>query len=143
MCVFGLGGELCANPDLARELLWCSRKLGTVARCRCARRQAVFLRGWLARAHTTARSQGTPGGAYYNDSPYPGFWSRPTKVHCFPSGRGKVHCPGGLASRDALTPATGSKPHRTGMGSELHDTAWEAEADDYLESTSLCLFSEG
>ena len=90
MCVFGLGGELCANLNLARELLWCSRKLGTVARCRCARRQAVFLRGWLARAHTTARSQGTPGGAYYNDSPYPGFGSRPTKVHRFPSGRGKV-----------------------------------------------------
>ena len=50
---------------------------------------------------------------------------------------------GGLASGDVLTPAIGSKPHRTGMDSELHDTAWEAEADDYLESTLLCLLSEG
>ena len=29
------------------------------------------------------------------------------------------------------------------MDSELHDAAWEVEADDYLESSSFCLLSEG
>ena len=33
---------------------------------------------------------------------------------------------------------TGSKPCRAGMDSELPNTAWEAETDDHLESTSLC-----
>jgi tryptophanyl-tRNA synthetase len=46
----------------------------------------------------------------------------------------------GLASRDELTPATGSKSHRVSMDFKLHDAAWEAEADDDLEST--CYFSE-
>ena len=32
---------------------------------------------------------------------------------------------------------TGSKPCRAGMDSELPNTAWEAETDDHLESTSF------
>lgn len=48
---------------------------------------------------------------------------------------------GGLASCAKLIPAIGSKPHRALMDSELHDAAWEAEADDHLEST--CQFFEG
>ena len=36
-----------------------------------------------------------------------------------------------------LIVTTGSKPHRAGMDSELHDAAWQVEADDDLESTSL------
>jgi hypothetical protein len=38
----------------------------------------------------------------------------------------------------AHAPTTGSKPHRAGMDSELHNAAWEAETDDHLESTSFC-----
>ena len=97
MCVFFFWARmLClairADPPTlssARELLWCSRKLGTIARCCRARRQAFLLGGWLARAYASARSQGALGGAYHHDSPHPCLWSRPTKVYRFPSGRGK------------------------------------------------------
>ena len=93
-CVFGLGGyasrsTLTTTLSSARELLWRSRKLGTIARCCRARRQAFLLRGRLARAYPTARSQRALGGADHHDSPHPCLWSRPTKVHRFPSGRGK------------------------------------------------------
>lgn len=44
----------------------------------------------------------------------------------------------GRQTTRALTLSTGSKSHRAGMDPELHDAAWEVEADDHLESTLLC-----